>query len=194
MSRKLWLLAACCLLSAKLFAQTQYSAEGVHPTVWVGAEISTFNPDYGCRKSSPFSCWTNQLIGITPYAEAHHLLFRRLGAEGEARFLHWRGPGVLTETSYLAGPRIDIVQYRRLLLGAKIVAGIGHFSANGGAGEGNYFVYAPGATLDYRLSRKLSARVDYEYQEWPSFKGSGTGTGGLTPNGLSFGISYAVIR
>jgi hypothetical protein len=39
-------------------------------------------------------------------------------------------------------------------------------------------------------------RGDYEYQFWPTFKGIHTattdGTGALTPNGLSIGVSYAL--
>jgi hypothetical protein len=45
---------------------------------------------------------------------------------------------------------------------------------------------------------QLFAHQGYEYQLWPGFEGHATsftsGTGGITPNGLSFGVSYAVIR
>ncbi len=56
-------------------------------------------------------------------------------------------------------------------------------------GAGNYFVYAPGVTMDFRVKKRLTARVDYEYQIWPTFLDSG-----LTPNGFSFGFSYALLR
>jgi hypothetical protein len=90
----------------------------------------------------------------------------------------------------------DIKQLRE---SGKLLAGDARLSLpRGGFGSGNYFAYAPGAIVDYRVSRRLSARVDYEFQVWPSFKGIPTtttsGTGGLTPNGFSFGVSYAILR
>ena len=64
-------------------------------------------------------------------------------------------------------------------------------------------MYAPGGTLDYRLTHRLIIRGDYEYQLWPSFAGppsynSTTGTlnpntSGLTPNGFSVGIMYRIL-
>jgi len=197
MFRNSCLIAACCLITATLSAQSYPSAEGRGASVWVGAEISTFNPDYGCLKSSPFSCWNHQLLGIAPYVDANHLLFQRVGAEGEARFLHWRGPGSLTEASYMTGPRVGIWQYRQVALSGKFLVGLGRMTLpTGTAGSGNYLAYAPGVVVDYRLAKRVAARVDYEYQMWPSFKGSltGSGHGGLTPNGLSIGVSYALMR
>src|SRR6516162_8375961 len=44
---------------------------------------------------------------------------------------------------------------------------------NHGKDSGNYFVYAPGTVFDIRLKKRLTARVDYEYQLWPSFAGGG---------------------
>lgn len=190
-------LAPSLLLSITLFAQSRPSAEGGRVSVWVGAAVSTFNPDYGCTSNSPFGCWDHQLLGIAPYVDANHLLFNRLGTEGEARFLHWRGPGSLTEASYLAGPRVNLWYYRNMMLSGKMLLGNARISLpNNAAGTGNYFAYAPGATVDFRLTRRAFGRVDYEYQRWPSFHGvvTGSGHGGLTPNGLSFGISYAILR
>jgi hypothetical protein len=192
MLKNLSLLSSCLLFSATLFAQSLPSAERSGLSVWAGAEISTFNPDYGCSDSSPFTCWDNQLLGIAPFVDANHLIFQRLGVEGEARFLPWRGPGGLTQSNYLGGPRVGLLQVkRRFFFTGKFLMGLGHIDApNHGAGSGNYFVYAPGAVMDFRLKKRLIARVDYEYQLWPSFLGGG----GLTPNGFSFGLSYALLR
>lgn len=52
---------------ATLFAQTMPSAERASVSVWAGAEFSAFNPDYGCKDSSPFTCWNYQLLGIAPF-------------------------------------------------------------------------------------------------------------------------------
>jgi opacity protein-like surface antigen len=187
--------AGCLLLSMPITAQNPPSAEGPGISFRVGASISTFNPDYGCSSNSPFSCWSHQVIGISPYANTNFFLFGRIGAEGEARFLRWHGPIGLTETSYLFGPRVHLYGHRNIVISGKFMVGDArmHLPAPN-IGTGTYFAYAPGADVDYRFSRRLSARVDYEYQRWPGFKSiqSGSGHGGLTPNGLSFGFSYAI--
>ncbi len=192
MLKILSLLASCLVLSATLFAQSLPSAERGGASVWAGAEVSTFNPDYGCVDASPFKCWDNHLWGIAPFVDVNHLIFQRLGVEGEARFLPWNGPSGLTQSNYLAGPRVGLVHFRtRLFVSGKFLMGLGHLDVAGhGGGAGNYFAYAPGATFDVKVKKRLTARVDYEYQIWPSFFGGG----GLTPNGLSFGLSYALLR
>jgi hypothetical protein len=185
---------SCFMMTTLLSAQAYPSAERGPIAVLAGVEISTFNPDYGCTNSSPFSCFDHQLIGVTPFVDANHLLFTRIGAEGEARFLPWRGPGNgLTESTYLGGPRIDLLHWRKVTLRAKVLAGDAHFTApSRGVGTGNYFAWAPGVDADLRVTRKITARVDYEYQMWPKFTGGLGGSGGLTPSGFSVGASYAV--
>ena len=200
MLKRFFLLLSCLLMATLLPAQTSPSAERGGVTVWVGAGGSTFNPDYGCASSSPFSCGDGQLQGITAFSDVNHLFFPRLGAEGEARFLHWGGPPGVSEDSYLFGPRFHVLRYkRRLTADIKFLVGTGHINLpNHGPGEGNYFAYAPGGEADFRLSPRWAARVDYEYQVWPGFEGVPTaftsGTGGITPNGFSLGISYAILR
>ena len=193
MFRFLCLFFFCILATATLSAQSFLSAEGSRLSVWVGAQISTFNPDYGCSDNSPFMCGGQQLLGIAPFVDANHLFFSRLGAEGEARFLHWRGPGSgVTESTYLAGPRFGLLSFRHsIFVSAKVLVGSGtiHIPA-AGPGNGTHLAYAPGVVGEYRMTRRLTARADYEYQIWPSF----IGTSGLTPNGFSFGMSYRILR
>ena len=92
MYKKLCLLALSLLTSATLFAQGHPSAEGIgDDAMWVGAEISTFNPDYGCMNASPFACWNHQLLGFSPYVDTRRMFFSRISAEGQARFeIRWR--------------------------------------------------------------------------------------------------------
>ena len=194
-----YLLCLYLFISAGLSAQGVPSAEGSSVMVWAGAEISMFNPDYGCGSSSPFSCGSGLLFGISPYVDVNHLFFHRIGAEGQARFLHWGGPGRgISESSYLAGPRFALVQFKRtLFVSGKVLVGMGNINLPPGtSGDGSHFVYAPGCVADYRLTRRFAARAEYEYQIWPSFQGTPTATttgkGGLTPNGFSFGVSYAL--
>jgi hypothetical protein len=195
MLKNLCLLAAGILLAIPLTAQSFPSAEGPGVSVWVGASISMFNPDYGCDNDSFLSCWNHELLGIAPYAYTNPFLFHRIGAEGEARFLHWHGPRNLTESSYLAGPRVGLYRYKKLLLSGRFLLGEAKLDVGSvSAGSGTYFAYAPGGTLDFRMAKRVSTRIDYEYQRWPTFKGilPGKDHTGLTPNGLSVGVSYAI--
>jgi hypothetical protein len=110
--------------------------------------------------------------------------------------LLWHGPGTLIQTSYLGGPRVWLIRHRDLNLVGKFLVGQAHLDVPGLLlGAGSYFAYAPGIAIDYRVARHVAARVEYEYQIWPgykSFKGGSGGRGGLTPNGFSFGVSYAI--
>lgn len=191
------LIVTCFLLPATLFAQSSPAAEGRRaPSIWVGGEISMFNPDWGCKDSSPFTCVNHQLLGFAPFVDVDNLLLHRVGVEGEARILHWRGPGSgLTESTYLAGPRFGLVHFNNsLYLSGKVGFGNANIVVpNHAAGDGNHFAYAPGFIFEYRVSHRLDARAEYEYQIWPNFQGSTTCCG-LTPNGFSLGFSYKVIR
>ena len=195
MLKRLCLIGASLLLTLPLTAQTFPAAEGPGISLWAGASVSIFNPDYGCSSNTPFTCGS-QLIGITPYAHTNGFLFGRVGVEGQARFLHWHGPAGLTESSYMAGPRVYLFRHKKLMFSGKFMIGDARLDikSSSGSGTGNYVAYAPGAAVDYRIKRRLIARVDYEYQFWPSFQSSqaGSGHGGLTPNGFSIGLSYAV--
>lgn len=193
MLKALYLLVVSLLLYIPASAQSAVSAEGRSLSVWVGASISSFNPDYGCLSASPFKC-NHQLIGIGPFVDTNPLLFHRVGLEGEARFMKWHGPVGLTESSYLVGPRISLLQKGRFSANIKVLVGIGNIATpNSGKDSGNYFVFAPGASLDYRLNRRFGIRGEYEYQQWPNFRSVITGHSGLTPNGFSVGISYKVL-
>lgn len=190
------------LFPAMLCAQSPRSAVGGEAGLWVGAELSSFNPDYYCGSNSPFKCGSDQLIGPTALFDfnAH----ARWGAEGEARWLHWHGYQGQTQADYLIGPRYRFFQSHRLNGWAKLELGGAWFTSPGypntpGSLKGSYFVYAPGGTLDYQLSPRFSIRGDYEFQKWPSFAGPPTvsDTGaviqhnhGLSPNGFSVGVAY----
>ena len=194
------------LLPAVLFAQSRPSAEGGGSSLWVGGEISTFNPDYECASGSPLSCWDHQLLGFAPFVDAVNLLPRLgmgegLGIEGEARFLHWRGPySGFTESSYLVGPRFGLVRVKDSL---RLIGKVGVGRANialppGSPGNGDHFAYAPGIIAEVKVTPRVLVRGGYEYQVWPGFKGvrtsTTTGCCGLTPNGFSLGLSYELLR
>jgi hypothetical protein len=180
------------LLSPTVFAQSVPAAEGPGRSIWVGVEGSTFNPDWGCTASnSPFSCWDHQLLGIAAFADANHLI-GKIGMEGEARWLNWRGPGSgIKQSNYLVGPRYPIFTRRKFSVNAKFLAGGATFHH-----ENNWdgwAAFVPGGTVGYRFSPRFLIRGDYEYQMWPGFVGASRAHG-LTPNGFSVGVSYRLFR
>jgi hypothetical protein len=191
------------LVPAALPAQNAESAVGGNSSLWVGTEASSFNPDYGCSSNVPFGC-SDQLVGPGVFVDFN--LYPKLGAEGEARWLHWNGIGGQIESTYLGGARYRVVRYRRLDGWVKLLAGGGLITSPNypaaGSVKGSYFAYVPGGTLEVRLTHRISVRGDYEYQVWPSFAGpptiSSNGTvnennNGLTPNGFSVGVSYRIL-
>ena len=191
------------LVPAAVQAQSAESAVGGNSTLWVGAEASSFNPDYSCSSDLPLGC-NSQLVG--PAALFDFNIEPKWGVEGEARWLHWNGPSDQIESNYLGGLRYRAVRYRRLDLWVKMLAGAGLITTAGfpaaGSLKGSYFAYAPGGTLELRLTRRISLRGDYEFQFWPSFAGPPTydssgnlveHNNGLTPNGFSVGLTYRIL-
>ncbi len=182
-------------------AQSPQSAVGGNASLWAGGEFSSFNPDYSCSSSKPFGC-QNQLLGPAVFFDLN--VSPKWGAEGEARWLHWNGYGNQIESNYLIGGRYTAASFGRLDAWLKMLVGGGlvttpYFPAAGSL-KGSYFAYAPGGTLEFHMTNRISLRGDYEYQVWPSFAGppsidTTTGTlirhaNGLTPNGFSLGVSY----
>ncbi len=187
------LLVSVLTFAGSLLAQSEHAALSATP-VSVGAELSTFNPDWGCTRSSPFACWSTHLFGVGVVADVNHLV-GRVGVEGEARWLHWEGPpDKLSQSNYLAGPRYRIYGIGKVSFHLKFLVGASHMSSTS-FGTGTYFTLAPGATVEYRLKRRLTARVGYEYQAWPTFSGKpNIPNNGLTPNGFTAGVSYRLVR
>lgn len=193
---KNWIITLGFLLaSTSLTAQSQFSAKEIGVSLSAGGEVSTFNPDWGCSNNAPYTCWNHQLLGVGAVIDLNHVI-GRFGAEGEARWLHWRGPGSgLVQSNYLLGPRYQAYRRGRTSLYAKGLVGGSWMTLPFHRGNGSYFTVAPGVTLEYRLSRKLTFKADYEYQWWPAFSGiAGLQSHGLTPNGFSVGLTYRVWR
>jgi hypothetical protein len=189
------------LIPVAAMAQSPESATGGNSSFWAGAEFSSFNPDFTCSSSAPFGC-RGQLFGPTALFDFN--VAPKWGAEGEARWLHWNGYGGQIESNYIAGGRYRIIRYHRIDLWAKFLLGGGLITTPGypaaGSLQGSYFALAPGGTIEYPLTDRISVRGDYEFQFWPAFAGPPTfnpTTGaviqhdnGLTPNGFSLGVNY----
>ena len=177
------LLLSFLLGPAVAFSQVAPSVKGGESTLWVGAEGSTFNPDYDDR---------SRLVGIGVLVDYN--LKPKYGAEFEARWLKWKGDGDQKQSDYLGGVRYRFWQYHRFGFNAKFLLGGVWIDYPFEQGSGSYFAYAPGAFVDYRVSRRFSVRGDYEYQILPSAPGfPGLPSHGLSPNGFSAGITYRVL-
>jgi len=197
MKRVLAVLGMLMTFPCLVLAQSHESADAVGAGLDVGAQFSVFNPDYYCPSSSPFDCGGpgHLMKGIGAFAD--YRVLGRLGIEGEGRWLLWDGGGQ-TEGNYLVGPRFRVLRIRKFALFPKFLVGAGtittaHYPAPGSV-KGSFFVYAPGATVGYKVSRKVTLRADYELQRWPGFGVTLNGVhhGAITPTGFSFGASYKV--
>lgn len=177
------LVVGVMLGSATAFAQVAPSSKGGNATLWVGGEFSDFNPDY-----DPVS----RVVGPGVFFDFN--LTPKIGVEGEARWLHFNGDGGETQSDYLAGVRYRVFRWRKFSFNAKFLLGGVWIHYPDDIGSGSYFAYAPGGYVDYRLSRRLSVRGDYEYQIIPSAPGLFAGEpNDLTPNGFSVGVSYRLL-
>jgi opacity protein-like surface antigen len=80
----------------------------------------------------------------------------------------------------------------------KALFGVGYLNFPLNVAYGTYFDIALGGGLDYRLTRRIYLRAEYEYQIWPGFVGlpnpqlSPNHANSLTPNGFALGASYRI--
>lgn len=176
-----------------LYAQISPAAT-TPSSLYVGAQPTTINPDWGCVSNSPFSCWNRQLFGVEAYAGLNQV-WNRFGVEADARWLAWRGvnlkSGQLKENNYLIGPTFRLYTIHRFSLAGNILVGLGNITLpkGYGPGQGNYFIYSPSLHVEQRVTDRIDVRYEYEYQLWPGFSGA-LGNHGLTPNGFGVGVTY----
>ncbi|RXH57441.1 outer membrane beta-barrel protein [Granulicella sibirica] len=172
-----WLI--CGLLMAwKAGAQAAPAAVGPGTALRIGGGISGFQIDYGERHLGGGVAW----VDANPYW--------RVGIEGEARWLGYHSDNQVTESTYLVGPRVPILQHGAFEPYVKAMAGGARFTFPFGYGNGTYFVVAGGGGVDVNVGRNWQVRaVDFEYQRWPQFT-----FGVLNPYGVSAGISYRLFR
>ena len=87
-----------------------------------------------------------------------------MGIEGEGRWLHWNGPGGQIESNYLGGGQLQSGSLWAPGWVGEVVSGRGvdhdpNYPAAGSL-KGSYFAYAPGGTLQFRLTlESLSAAI-----------------------------------
>jgi hypothetical protein len=177
--KHLFLLAVAMLwlgLHADLaYGQALPTATGPGSYTDIGVTGSYFNLNYGQR-------WVG---GGSIYVDAN--LYLHYGAEIRYQTFRYNEQSGIRQTTYLAGPRVSF-RNRGWVPYVDLLAGRGDFDFPYGYAKGIYFVYAPGAGLDYDLTSKIKLRViDVQYQKWPQFT-----FGDLRPYGASAGISLRV--
>jgi opacity protein-like surface antigen len=175
------------------FGQVASSARGGDSTIWVGGELSNFNPDYDGREN---------LDGIGAFVDYN--ITPKLGLEGQMRWLNWHNSqdGRETQSSYMGGVKYRVFHYQRFSVNAKFLLGgvwitYPYFSSEIkiSQGNGSYFAFAPAGDVEYRVSRHWAVRGGYEFQFLPSAPGTeiAPNSSGLTPHGFNVGVSYRVL-
>ncbi len=155
-----------------------YTASGPGSYVAVGVRGSAFQIDYGKRN----------LGGYVLYADVNPFWWG--GVEAEARFLPAHTSENVTETTYLAGPRIVIRPVHHVRPYAKFLAGAGTIVLPYHYATGTFLTLAAGGGADYMLTNRITVRlIDFEYQMWQGFP-----YGSLNPYGLSAGVSFRLNR
>lgn len=157
-------------------AQSRESATAGRSFVWVGGGASEYYLQYGREK----------IAGLTGFFDADTV--RRVGIEGEGRWLDLHETHNVHAETFLAGPRYHF-DFGRVQPYVKGMAGMGRFNFPYNYASGKYFVIAPGGGADYFISPRLSVRGDFEYQYWPQFT-----FGPMSSGGLSIGLRYLVLR
>ena len=183
------IVASLCILffcaALPLYSQVLPSAATSALSIDGGALGSVFQPDWNGFEAT---AGPKRLYGVGAYVDAR--FSRWVQVEAEGRWLHLNqycvgGPGsCINEDTYLIGPRVPIYDFRNFTPYGKFLAGIG-----GGSmfSSGHSLALAYGGGLDYRLNRRFTARIDFEYQQWPV-----NSAVTLWPYGGSVGISYRV--
>jgi hypothetical protein len=163
------------LLETGASSQALPTATGPGSYTDVGITGSYFNVNYGQR-------WVG---GGSIYVDAN--LYHRYGAEIQYQTFRYNQQEGTRQTTYLAGPRVSF-RDRGLVPYADLLVGRGDFDFPYGYAKGIYFVYAPGAGLDYDLTSIIKLRlINVQYQMWPQFT-----FGAFHPYGASVGISLRV--
>jgi hypothetical protein len=178
------LLIAAAAVSAR--AQVVPSATKSQLSVTAGALGSVFQPDYAgnypIAQTSP-----NRLYGIGAFVDVHFT--RWVQIEGEGRWLRFNPYLDITEDNYLVGPRLPIHTFKRFRATpyGKVLIGMGRMNFEYNDAYGRFTDIAYGGGIDFKLTKRFSARGDFEYQQWPKWLNSS-----LYPYGVSVGVGYKI--
>ena len=175
-------------------AQVVPSATSGHISLTAGGLASVFQPDYLCCGVAQTA--SNRLYGVGAFVDVRFTRWVQVEAEG--RWLRFNEVEGINEDNYLIGPRLPIHHFRFLHATpyAKVLAGMGRINFEDNGGSGRYADIAYGGGVDFRLSKRFSARGDFEYQQWPRWPNlppeSRIANTTLFPYGASVGVGYRV--
>jgi opacity protein-like surface antigen len=170
--------------AASARAQVVPSATKGQFSLTAGGFGSVTQPDYagyGVAQTSP-----NRLYGIGAFVD---MRFRRwVQVEAEGRWSRFNEFADISEDNYLIGPRFPIHTYHfmRATPYGKVLVGIGRMNSE--YFYGHFTAIAYGGGIDFKLKNRISARGDFEYQQWPNWLSSS-----LYPYTVSAGVSYRLI-
>jgi opacity protein-like surface antigen len=88
------------------------------------------------------------------------------------------------ERTYEIGPRLYVLK-GRFEPYAKVLVGRGVYNFSNNVANIAYNIYALGGGADYRVTRSLNVRADYEYQTWAGFP-----LAALHPSVITLGVAY----
>lgn len=167
-------LAVCvCVPAAR--AQVNPSGDEGGLTISAGGLGSGYSLQYGNRK----------MFAVTAVVDADTR--RRLGIEGEGRWIEFRQTAKVHAETYSGGVRyhFNVGRFQPYVKG---LIGLGDFNFPYNLATGHYLIVTGGGGLDYRLNARIHIRAaDVEYQDWPQFT-----YGNMTSIGVSAGVRVRV--
>jgi len=188
MKRKIFALLLVVLAGGTASARAQVvpAATKGQFTLTAGGLGSVFQPDYagfGVAQTSP-----NRLYGIGAFVDAKFTRWVQIEAEG--RWLRFNQFASIYEDNYLIGPRLPIhtFKFMRATPYGKVLVGYGRLNFENNDAWGRFTDIAYGGGVDFKLTKRISARGDFEYQQWPNWLNST-----LLPYGASAGVSYRIL-
>jgi len=177
--------------AASARAQVVPSATRGHLSLTAGALGSIYQPDYAGFAEAETA--PNRLYGVGAFVDMRFT--RWVQIEGEGRWLRFNEFEGIDEDNYLIGPRLPIHHFRFLNATpyAKVLAGMSRMDFEDNNGSGRYAALAYGGGIDFRLTKRFSARGDFEYQQWLQWPNiPGIPNSPLFPYGASAGIGYKI--
>lgn len=188
---------------AVLFACTAYSSIAqVVPAAteknvpWaVGVGLSGYNPDWEQGHLLGGTLWIDYTLPRMP------AFLRGLGIDAEARDLNYgrssQSPNLREDTA-MGGLIYSWPRYRNFRPYGKFLAGYGNRDAQSPTllrYHDSRNIEAAGAGVDYRVTRSIWVRADYEYQFWPDMRfrivdNTPTPFAPMHPQGFTIGAMY----
>jgi len=185
MTRSAVVFSLLCIVSTiAAGAQASESATARQFTITAGGAASAFRPGGGSH--AIWGTGSSYLAGFGTYVDLHFTHWVQV--EGEARWLRFHEYAGEHQDHYLIGPKVPAFQFGHAQVYGKALIGLGRMTFPNHIGYGSFTALAFGGGIDYKLTRKLSVRGDFEWQDWPNFLPDQT----LRPWGMTAGVAYRV--